>query len=116
MSTVQAPVSDLLLTVKAREVQRGLFAEQRGATAEAARHFLAAAHMELVLAEDYAAAGQDDLAFRSRLSAASCFWRAGQIDRARSEFDSTAQDFPSRAAAVQQTLAELIRERSGSGA
>ena len=66
MATAQAPGSELLVTVKSREVQRGLQAELRGDRAAAARHLLAAAHLELVLADDYAQAGQADLALRSR--------------------------------------------------
>ena len=53
MSTVQAPVSDMLITVKSREVQRGMLAEMGNRGTEARRHFLAAAHLELVLAGDY---------------------------------------------------------------
>jgi len=42
------PVSDLLVTVKSREMQRGMSAEMRGDPLTASRHFLAAAHLELV--------------------------------------------------------------------
>ena len=45
MSTVQSPVSDMLITVKTREVQRGMLAEMRGDKAAARRHLLAAAHL-----------------------------------------------------------------------
>ncbi len=41
MTTVQAPVSDMLVTVKSREVQRALLAEQSGERDAAVRHFLA---------------------------------------------------------------------------
>ncbi len=77
MSTISGPASDMLVTVKSREVQRGMLAEMRGDRPSAARHFLAAAHLELVLAADFDEIGDADLAVRSRLSAASCFWRAG---------------------------------------
>ena len=107
MSTVQTPISDMLVTVKAREVQRGMLAEMGGEQARATRHFLAAAHLELVLANDYAQAGQDAMAFRSRLSAASCFWRAGQVEQARGLFEALVQDYPAHAAAIQGVLAEL---------
>lgn len=110
MSTVQSPVSDLLITVKAREVQRGMLAEMRGERASAARHFLAAAHLELVLANDYAQVGQDDLALRSGLSAASCLWRAAQTEQARTVFASLVQNHPTQTAAIQQVLAELEQE------
>jgi hypothetical protein len=107
MSTQPYPVSDMLATVKSREVQRGLLAEMAGDSAAATRHFLAAAHLELVLAEDYAQAGNADLAFRSGLSAASCFWRAGNISQSRTHLDQLRLDHPSQAAAIQQVLEEL---------
>lgn len=107
MATVQSPVSDMLVTVKSRELQRGMLAEMRDDSASAARHFLAAAHLELVLAHEYALAGQDDLAVRSRLSAASCFWRAGQVQRARDEFAELTRAYPAQAGSVQDTLADL---------
>src|SRR5437879_5434532 len=91
MSMEPYPVSDMVARVKSREVQRALLAEMAGDRAAAIRHFLAAAHLELVLSEDYATAGVDDLALRSRFSAASCFWRAGQISQARSVLDSLLQ-------------------------
>jgi len=83
MSTISGPVSDMLMTVKSREVQRGMLAEMRGDRPSAARHFLAAAHLELVLAADFDEIGDADLAVRSRLSVASCFWRAGDPLSAR---------------------------------
>src|SRR5205823_6522007 len=52
-------------TVKSREVQRALLAEMAGDRSGARRHFLAAAHLEMVLAEDYATAGAPELAIRS---------------------------------------------------
>jgi hypothetical protein len=112
MSTVQSSVSDMLVTVKAREVQRGMLAELGGDRIRAARHFLAAAHLELVLVNDYAQAGQDDMAFRSRLSAASCFWRAGQVEQARPLFDALVQDYPAQAVAIQDVSAELEQDYS----
>ena len=63
----------MLVTVKSREVQRALLAEMRGDPEAAQRHFLASAHLELVLAADYEQAGDSPLSFRSQLSAASCF-------------------------------------------
>jgi hypothetical protein len=93
-------------TVKSREVQRGMLAEMRGEREAAARHFLAAAHLELVLAGDYEEAGRDDLALRSRLSAASCLWRAGDMDRARSMLRALAKR-PQHRAVAAETLKDL---------
>jgi hypothetical protein len=109
---VQAQISDMLVTVKSREVQRGMLAEMGGQSTQAASHFLAAAHLELVLAKDYAQAGQDDLAFRSELSAASCFWRAGRIDQARSLFNDLIQDYPANGTEVENVLADLAKSVS----
>lgn len=109
MSSVQSAVSDMLVTVKSREVQRGMLAEMRGDRAGAIRHLLAAAHLEFVLADDYAQAGQDDLALRSRLSAASCLWRASQPEQARMAFDRLLQEHPDQAAEIRHVMAELER-------
>jgi hypothetical protein len=100
-------ISDMAATVKSREVQRAVLAEMAGDRAGSMRHFLAAAHLELVLAEDYAAAGADDLAWRSRISAASCLWRAGEVSRARSLLNTWAQTAPAQAAAIQQVIMDL---------
>lgn len=97
----------MLVTVKAREVQRGMLAEMRKDLTAAARHFLAAAHLELVLADDYQQAGRDDLALRSRLSAASCFWRAGDVGQAHALIDLSIRDYPAAASEIQQVRAEL---------
>jgi hypothetical protein len=110
MATVPSSVSDLLVTVKAREVQRGMLAEMRSDPSAAARHFLAAAHLELALANDYAQAGQDDMALRSHLSAASCFWRAGQTDQAHTQLNTLIQDYPAQVAAIQEVIGELEQE------
>lgn len=107
MSTAQSPVSDMLVTVKSREVQRGMLAEMAGDKERAARHFLAAAHLELVLAKDYAEAGLDDLALRSRLSAASSFWRAGERTQSRRHFHALLEDYPERAEETLRLLTEL---------
>lgn len=107
MSTVHTPVSDMLVTVKSREVQRGMLAEMRGDRVATARHFLAAAHLELVLADDYAQAGQHDLATRSRLSAASCLWRAGNTEQARTLLDALAQEDPTQSQTVRELLTQL---------
>src|SRR5687767_13708349 len=106
MATAPQAVSDMLVTVKSREIQRGMLAEMRDDHATAARHFLAAAHPELVLPSDYAEAGEGDLARRSRVSAASCLWRAGRVAQAREELDSLARDFPDQAALARQVLSD----------
>src|SRR5947209_16252962 len=101
MSEPPVPVSDMLRTVKSREVQRALFAEMRADREAAIRHFLAAAHLELVLAADYLQAGDSEMADRSQLSAASCFWRAGQRDQAERILTNLEQMGPTQAVAVQ---------------
>lgn len=102
-------VSDMLVTVKAREIQRGMFAEWQGQRASAARHYLAAAHLELVLASDYAEAGDGASARRSRISAASCLWRGGQVARAREELAALVRDCPDQASSAQEVLDDLVR-------
>lgn len=113
MSTVHSPVSDMLVTVKSREIQRGMLAEMAGNRDRAARHFLAAAHLELVLANDYADAGLRDLVFRSRSSAASCFWRAGQLNQSRSLFETVLRDFPEHTSTTHRLLDELESRPAG---
>jgi hypothetical protein len=107
MATAHISVSDMLVTVKSRELQRGLLAEMRGDHTGTARHLLAAAHLELVLADDYAQADQWDLALRSRLSAASCFWRAGQHGQARELFEAMIQERPTQEEAIREVAATL---------
>ena len=113
MSTAESPVSDLLVTVKSREAQRGILSEMSGDSEGAARHFLAAAHLELVLSKDYAEAGLVDLALRSRLSAASCFWRAGETAQARRHFQMALQDYPERAEETRRLITELEQHLPG---
>lgn len=110
MAIAHPPVSDMLVTVKSRELQRGMLAEMRGDRTSASRHFLAAAHLELVLAEDYTHAGHADLAWRSQLSAASCFWRAGQPDQAHTLFMTLMQEYPEQEAMLRQSMAELAHD------
>ena len=74
------------------------------------RPLLPAAHRELVLADDYAQAGQADRALRSHLSAASCFWRAGRWDQARELFTALLQEYSTQKPAIQQILAELAHD------
>jgi hypothetical protein len=110
MSAVSGAVSDMLVTVKSREVQRGMLAEMRGDRDTSIRHFLAAAHLELVLAADYGEIGDSDLALRSRLSTASCLWRGGQPERARNLIGQLSQDDPSRSALIRKVLEDLEGE------
>lgn len=108
MTTAQAPVvSDMLLTVKSREIQRALSAAMAKASERARRHFLAAAQLELVLASDYEEAAEDELARRSRISAASCRWRAGDSDEALELFDELKQSAPDRVNEIQDVITEL---------
>jgi hypothetical protein len=107
MITVQAPVSDMLITVKSREVQRGMLAEMGERQTEARRHFLAAAHLELVLAGDYEQVGDADLARRSRISAASCFWRAGDAERAQTIFAALVSEAPDQAGEIDEIVHDL---------
>jgi len=72
-----------------------------------AKHFLAAAHLELVLANDCAQAGQPELALRSGISAASCFCSAGDPDRVRPLFDELLQAYPERADVVRYAVQKL---------
>ncbi len=110
MAEESFPVNNLLATAKSREVQRALLAEMRGERSHAALHFLAAAHMELVLGVDYESAGDSGLALRSRLSAASCFWRGGHPDQARALFASLLQAWPGQAAEIHKIMAELAQD------
>jgi hypothetical protein len=110
MSAAPAMVNDILVTVKSREVQRAMLAEMRGDRQEAAKHFLAAAHLELVLADDYAQAGQPELALRSGISAASCFWSAGHPERARPLFDELLQTHRTQVDTIRQVIEELERD------
>jgi len=109
MATASSSVSDMLVTVKSREVQRGLLAEMRGERGPALRHFLAAAHLELVPAADYDEAADPDLAFRSRLSAASCFWRGGQDQLAQNLMEQLAQTHPEHSTLIHKVLDDLVK-------
>jgi hypothetical protein len=109
MSTISGAVSDMLMTVKSREVQRGMLAEMRGDRPSASRHFLAAAHLELVLAADFEEIGDAELAVRSRLSAASCFWRAGDPLSARGLIETLLEAHPERAAIIREVIDDLVQ-------
>ena len=106
MTTTQ-PVSDMLVTVKSREVQRGILAEYRGDRAAITRHFRAAAHLEGVLTADYEAAGEPRLARRAKIGAASCHWRAGDVAIAKQIFDELREENP---AEVDMLVSELERD------
>src|SRR5262245_50842454 len=107
MSPLQSPVSDMLVTVKSREIQRAVLAEMRRDGAATTRHFLAAAHLEVVLAEDYEQMGDTEAAFRSRISAGSCFWRGGNREEASALFDALLQSHPAREREIREVVAEL---------
>src|SRR5438552_3205587 len=100
-------MSDMSVTVKARELQRALLAEMSGDHDAARRHFLAAAHLEMVLAADYERGGDSGLAFRSRISAASCLWRGGQPAQAQSLLDSLLQSAPDRTREIRTVIDDL---------
>jgi hypothetical protein len=110
MSAAPAPVSDMTVTVKAREIQRATLAEMRGDRSRASRHFLAAAHLECVLADDYEQAGQTEMSLRSRISAASCLWRAGKQDEARQMFNDLIQNHPLQQAEIKRIITELEQD------
>lgn len=107
MPAATSSVSDMLVTVKSREIQRGLMAEMQGDHDSATRHFLAAAHLELVLAADYDQSDEPGQALRSRLSAASCFWRGGQCDRGRRLIDQLSETNVSHSARIRKVLEDL---------
>jgi hypothetical protein len=110
MSATQSSVSDMLVTVKSREIQRGMLAEMRHDKAGTVRHLLAAAHLELVLADDYAAAGDKEMAMSSQISAASCFWRAGHVEEAQQLFDTLARANPGEESSIKELISELQRD------
>ena len=110
MPATSAVVSDMLVTVKSRQIQRAIFAERSGDREAARRHFLAAAHLELVLAHDYDAAGEPDLALRSRISAASCLWSGGNIEQGRLALEALQVQLPTQTNAIQEVVAELMRD------
>lgn len=107
MSANQIIVSDMLVTVKSREVQRAMLAEMRGDREGGAKHFLAAAHLELVLADDYEQVGDSELAFRARIGAASCFWKAGDVSAGKQLFDELRAAQPQREAELLQVMDDL---------
>jgi hypothetical protein len=100
----------MLVTVKAREFQRGTLAEMRKDQAAARKHFLAAAHLEVVLADDYRSVGDEEMVLRSLISAASCFWRGGQPAEADRVFDEIRQTFPNETGTVGELRDELARD------
>lgn len=104
------PISDMLITVKSREIQRALLAEMGKDRPAASRHFLAAAHLELVLVADYRAVGDEEMALRSHLSAASCLWRGGNRTAAEQVLQEILQAHPEEASAVQAIRDELTHD------
>jgi hypothetical protein len=96
--------------VKSREIQRAMFAERLGDRESSRLHYLAAAHLELVLAYDYDKANEPSLAFRSRLSSASCLWRGGNVEEGRRTLEALQIQHPAQTATIQEVLAELTRD------
>ena len=107
MATMQARMDEKLVTTKNYEAQRAMLAEMRGDKESAARHFLAAGHLELVLAEDYRQVEKPALTLRSFLAAASCFWRAGQPEHARAIFKVLFRKYPKRKKYIGTVVADL---------
>jgi hypothetical protein len=107
MSSASSLVSDMLVTVKSREIQRASLAEMQADREAAVRHFLAAAHLELVLAADYDDVEEHNLAFRSRLSAVSCLWRGEQFDRARRLIEQLHEAYPARSESIGKVVEDL---------
>ena len=101
---------DMLVTVKSREVQREITAAARGEMAEARKHFLAAAHLDRILADDYLSVNAAALSERALLSAASCFWRAGAVQESADIFAELKREFPGRVKDIEEVEAELARE------
>jgi hypothetical protein len=66
--------------------------------------------LELVLADDYQQADDAEQARRSRISAASCFWRAGERKRGAAIFDDLAHEDPEREEEIREIVAELKRK------
>ena len=60
-----------------------------------------------MIASDYDEASDAELARRSWISAASCFWRAGESDEAQAIFDTLSQADPPRANEIQEVIDEL---------
>src|SRR5262249_47802398 len=114
-STLAMPVCDTLFTVTSREVKRAILAEQRKDEESAVRHFLAAAHMFVVLAEEYADNAQFDLALRTRENAICCFWPAGHERQARLLFEELKQDNPVFAGDIDSIVLDLTQHYSGWG-
>ena len=110
MATAQTPVSEALILAASQETQRGMLAEWSGNRAGAARHLTAAAHLELVIAEDYDDAGNSRDALYRMISAASCFWRGGDIPRARELFGGMQSKYPKKAKLIAEIVAELERD------
>jgi ABC-type transport system involved in multi-copper enzyme maturation permease subunit len=108
-------ISDMLVLVTSREVERGELAQTRGDTQNAIRHYLAAAHMCLVLAEEYADNAQFESALRSRKNAVSCFWRAGHTLQARLLLEELKQENQFLSQEIDGVVLDLQPHESGWG-
>ena len=54
--------------------------------------------------------GSERNALRSRISAASCLWSAGDIEKGRQALESLQVQHPVQAAAIQEVIADLMRD------
>jgi ABC-type transport system involved in multi-copper enzyme maturation permease subunit len=106
--------SQMLLAIKSHQIEEGASAETRGDKRMTVRHFLAAAHLELVLAEEYESRARYELAVETRKSAACCFWRAGDVAKARSLFEELRRGNRFLAREIDEVVRELERSHSGS--
>jgi hypothetical protein len=107
MSTTKPMVNEMLVIVKSREIQRAWLAERANQPDEARKHYLAGGALEMVLADDYRQVSEEKLARRSRISAATCFWRAGARTNAEEVLEQLRKEDPARAAEVDRIRHEL---------
>ena len=107
MPTATPVVSDMLITVKNRQIQQAMYAEMRDDENAARRHFLAAGHLEVVLADEYEQAGDTANARFSRISAGSCLWKGDEVEHARRIFDEVITSDPAAAPEVDRIMKEL---------
>ena len=107
MAKEKVATRDMMVTVKSRLIQRAIMAEARRDQDAAVKYHTAAAHLDLLLADEYAEEGDRFLDFRSRLSAACGLWKAGQVEVARQQFATLPGQFPERARHIEICLEEM---------
>jgi hypothetical protein len=100
MSTTRSAELDYLIALKTRELQRAWLAERAMPPKDAHKHYLGGAVLELLLADEYSQAGEVRLARRSKISAATCYWRAGLQSYANEVLEDLRRDDPLRSAEV----------------